>query len=303
MSTDSAALPTALLCALLSGTSASADPDLFCAGDYAVVSGTVTGTAAGSQIDLVRTTNDGIARLSYSSCESATLTLQGRMITLSRPTGSPQWSAQTPGGGGTLQFRFEAGPPTRIAARMSTSDGTMTVRRGSRFTLQAAAGQQPLECFDKEETPGTPESNVAAGFIAALGKTPHPDYRVSDYFSTDVTDAGDPAAGVLPSFEIRFRLSLDGELLPKVADAEMFRAACDGRDLEPTRKILSIKLFPVDPGYSAFARVIDVETSRIQMQAEGQADGQSFSDAVAAAMAAYDRMGGTAGQMGDVWAD
>ncbi len=291
--------PTYLLPLLISPCVALADPALFCAGTYDVVSGNVTGTAQGSRIELIRTTNDGPATLRYDGCDTAQMTIQGRAMTLTRPAEGADWRAQTPGGGGTLYFRFHVGQPTQMAARMSTTDGTLTVKRGSHLTLLNADDTQPLECFEALDPTVVPQDGSAIGFAQGLGKTPHPDHKTNDYFKTEVTDPGDAAAGVPPSFVVRYPLSLSMEMLPRVADADTFQAVCGGRKLEPVRKILSIKVYPVDPGYTAFARIVDVETSKIEAQAEGQ----SPADIVAAMQAAYGALGRPVGDMGDVWAD
>ena len=293
---------TAFAAALLAPSVAFGDPALFCAGTWSVVSGNVTGIASGGRIDLVRTTDDGPATLSYDGCDAASMTIQGRTMTLNRGADGRHWTATTPGGGGTLHFRFDLDQPGAMAARMSTSDGQLTVLRGSRMSLTDAAAEQPLECFDEADTEIPVAANMAEGFASAIGKRAHPDHTMRDYYRSAVIEAGDEEAGVLPSYEFSYPLALSMEMLPRVAGADMFRAACDGRKLEPVRKILAIKVYPVDPGYTAFARIIDVETGKIETQAEGQSDGQAPQDAIAAMRDAYSKLGAPASDMGDVWA-
>ncbi len=263
----------------------------FCPGDYSVVSGNVTGYSAGKVMELVRIRNEGTARLVASSCTQAALTLQGRSIALTRAPGAAIWSAQTPGGGGMLDLEFSTQSPRNVLSRMTTSDGTLRVNRGSRLTLQNAVGDPILGCDPEDQTPSTAQEAIGADFITASGWKSAEGYEPLDYVRAEVTDLGDAEAGDKASFTVTVPLSLDMAALPALEGDDFLVASCSGKLLVPTRKLLSIKVFPVDPGYSAFARIVDVETSRIEIQAEGQSDGQTPADAVAAMVAAYNGIG------------
>lgn len=292
------------LCLIAGSPSLAQSPvGVFCNGTYNVVSGTVTGVTTGSRIDLVRTRNEGTAQLEMMSCTEASLTLQGRTVAMTRGANSPEWKASARGGGGTIYFTFTAPDPDEVYSRMSTSGDGLTVFRGSKFSMVKATSDPLLGCAYEPPQEPSQFDQIGSSFLAEEGQASVSGKTLRDYFVFDVIGTSDAAKGVPASFEMSIPLSLDGVALPRLDGDDELVATCSGRKLEPTRKNLMIKVYPVDPGYTAFARIVDVETSKIEVQAEGVADGQTAASAVDAMRKAYAGIGAPIKGMGHAFAN
>lgn len=190
------------------------------------------------------------------------------------------WTGTLTGGGATRIFRFNAVTPRLIGSWMEAFGGGVTVQRGMKLTLLKGTEHQPVDCvFDADRQNFSRENAAARAFMAAKGLVPpSSDFSLQDYFrAAEVENRTQTESRKGSARHIRFMLGDDGAMLPVARAAVRFREVCraDAGTLTPPRRMLDFKIVSVEnpDGYAIFARIIDIETSKIIAQREGHVIG------------------------------
>jgi len=273
--------------ALALGTSqAAAQTALPCQGTYEAVTGTVTLTGPGPIVVVSpRNRSVGPLHLTYDSCDRIRLVGDGQQMVLTPSATGDGWTGELTDSDARRVYNFDPVTPGLLMSHMTAvGRGGVTVNRGMRLTRISGTENQPEDCIlDGDTQDLSVKDSAAEQFLRNRGlQPPEQDLSYRDYFRSNESVRTETAEhyGIehrTVEENISYLLNIDREFLPASRAGTRQRLICsaDPETVDPPRYLLDFKITRVeDPdGFVVFARVIDIETGAIQVQAEAETTG------------------------------